>query len=280
MSNSPRALADQVRAFIESRQKCRDELQLQRTALEARRDALLAMPLCRDDAKQFICDYIDARATEYPKLAGWGALFGKVAYPLRYGWASPDSVSSETGKRAPICLRDVDDALGSFEGDQRTFEGGLQFFGAASTVSTRTDYAAYFFFGDIIKARIVEHFDAFFPNYHPADAARIGPPIAERRAELQRLAEATAAIDDELAKIAAELAELSPRPEPKAATVATPANEPSTVPEEAILRYNGRNEAELARKYGCSANALLAAWRAAERKRANTISGQGINGGA
>lgn len=281
MNTSSRALVDQVRAFIDSHQQIRDELQTERAALEARRESLQSMPLCRDDIKQFVCDYIDARAAEYPKLAGWGSLFEKVAYPLRYGWASSDSVSSETGKRAPLCLRDVDEALGSFEGDQRTFENGLQFFGAASTVNTRTDYAAYFFFGDLIKARIVEHFDALCPNYHPADASRIGPPIAERRAELERLAKAISGIDDELTRITAELAELSPRSEARVAPSAKPAaGVTRSVPEEAILRYNGRNEAELARKYGCSAAAILAAWHAAERKRVASPSGQGINGAA
>lgn len=274
MSTSPQTLAEQLRQFVAERTQRRAELEQERGKIEARRHELLHLPVSREDAKQFIFDYIDVRAMEYPQLAKWPAVFDQVAYPRRSNQYSSEARSPSTGRTAPLCLADIRAGLeDSPPGHFATFENGLQFFGSGSQINQRADYAAYFFFGDVIKAKIDAHFDAFFPGYHPDDSARIGPPIAERVAELQKLEERLAEIGDEETSIARELAQVRPEPPAPSAPSEPPAPDPAedaAVPVAALRRYNGQNAEELAKECRVSVRVFIAAWHAAERRARET----------
>lgn len=281
MNTSPQTLAEQLHQFVAERTQRRAALEQERAKIEARRQELLNLPVTREDAKQFIFDYIDLRAMEYPQLAAWPAVFDRVAYPRRHDQYSTEARNPRTGRTAPLCLADIRAALeDSPPGHLGTFEGGLQFFGAGTQINQRTDYAAYFFFGDIIKAKIDAHFDAFFPGYHPGDAARIGPPIAARVAELQKLEARLSEIGDEDAGIARELAQVRPAPSAPSAPSAPPAPDPAeaaTVPVAALRRYNGRNAEELAKECRVSERTFLAAWHAAELRAKETAYARSVS---
>ncbi|WCI94793.1 hypothetical protein PMJ89_25640 [Pseudomonas aeruginosa] len=48
-----------------------------------KKNLLLSQPLNRDDLKQFIATYVDARAEAFPKLAKLGDTFSRMANPSR-----------------------------------------------------------------------------------------------------------------------------------------------------------------------------------------------------
>lgn len=211
MNKTASTLAIEVKDYVAARRAKRKDLLSERLELRAERDALLDAPLDRADAKQFIFDYIDARAAEYPARVGLLDVFESVAYPRRFPWPSPGSIRPGLGKAAPLRMRDIGPALTGSDSDQENiFAGGLRFFGAASTINKNTDFAAYFFFGDIIKAKIETHFDAMFPNYILADAELVGPPISERRVRIESLESKIEAIDAEIEEIDAEMRDLVP----------------------------------------------------------------------
>ncbi len=267
MRSKSQILAQQLQGYIREQQERRDALHLDRTTLVGERDALLSAPLGKDDVKQFIFDYIDARAAEYPKLADWAGLLDSVAYPRRYMWHS--NLRTETGKPAPLCLRDVDAAVrGTPSEHLATFEDGLRFFGAGHQINLRSDLAAYFFFGDLIKNRIAENFDAFFGGYHSADACRIGPPIAERRTALAEIDRRLGEIDAEIASIDSDVRQLSAtaridRVGVKPSDNTTQARATRSAIEknhdlDIYREFNGRNAEALAQKYGVPAQKVLA----------------------
>ena len=85
-----------------------------------------------------------------------------------------------------------------------TFRDGLRFFGTGSE-GHRADEAAYFFFGDIIKAKVRESFDRLYPgseyDHAAATVAVRRERIAALRAKVEGLNADIAAIDAELAAI-------------------------------------------------------------------------------
>lgn len=210
-----KTLAETIREHVGTLQSERAALVTERDATAHEIEALYTAPVSRADALQFCLDYIDARAAAYLDTFGHLAeAFDRVAWPRRN-----DVQGGAVGyaKGAPLCLRDIDAGTsGDFAQVVATFRDGLRFFGAGSE-GHRADEAAYFFFGDIIKAKVREHFDRLYPG---SESAHPAATVAERR---ERIAALRAKIEELNADIAAIDAELTAiRQDTSAAVTAEP----------------------------------------------------------
>lgn len=77
------AAAKELKQFIaELKDKRIQALSVKEMLLEEK-NLLLSQPLNRDDLKQFIATYVDARAEAFPKLAKLGDTFSRMANPSR-----------------------------------------------------------------------------------------------------------------------------------------------------------------------------------------------------
>lgn len=241
------------RAIAVRRDRVR-ELDAEHARLIGERTALLSAPVSVDEARQFVSDYIDACAAEYPRLANWSDLFAQLLYPRRYAdLAIP--LDQGTPKRTPLCLRDIDDALRNPPGSN-TFRDGLRFFGAGSGVNTHGDFGAFFFFGDLIKRKVLERFDEFATEFAAEPREPAAPGIAARRQRIADIDARVAEIDAERASIQAEFDAFSRAVEKVDITESPETREPrypDDVRDRKILReFNGVNMDDLARKYAVS----------------------------
>lgn len=259
MNTNPTKLASELRAYLATMREKHAALAAERTTLLADREALFAAPVNVDDAKQFIFDYIDARGAEYPALAQWPKLFSSVAYPPRN--------SDSSNKGTPLCLRDIDACVNGTSGEQSAvlgLFGALNFFGAASQLNRSADTAAYFFFGDTIKAKVAKHFAVCFPGYTPADAARIGPPIAERRTAIAKIDMRLTAIKAEIDVIDAQMREVASeastadRPSADARQAAEARARDEQRDKQIYHDFNGRNAEEIAKRYSVAVSHVTA----------------------
>ena len=250
---NPQKLAADARGYVDSLRLRFDTLEAERVALASEGEALLSAPLAIEDVKQFVCDYIDRRAQQFPKDSGWPAKFERLLYPFRYEDHTTQGARADRALRKPLCLRDMDAALAD---PGTAFDGHpLNFYGAAENATAYSDAAAYFFFGDIIKARVLEQFDTLGVAYLAADAKHIGPHIPERRARLAVIEKRTLQITDEQAEIRAELDDITA----SAQVQVSQAHDKSTKPQgntrpsvsdrEIYSRYDGKNADELAREF-------------------------------
>lgn len=196
-------LADQVANHIESLKTRLGQLRAERTQKDAQIEALYSAPITREDALRFCLDYVDARGVEYQRgLGSFDKVFNRVAFPLRS--VVPAGGVPGSTQHAPLNLRDVE-AGTSFDYSLASnhFSGLLHF--VALDNPAVTEFAFYFFFGEQIKAKIREHFDAQFPSYGAQYQDKIGPPIAERYERLTQIAGEVAALDAQIAEVETEL---------------------------------------------------------------------------
>ncbi|MEG7134900.1 hypothetical protein V2A49_33345, partial [Pseudomonas aeruginosa] len=160
------AAAKELKQFIaELKDKRIQALGVKERLLEEK-NLLLSQPLNRDDLKQFIATYVDARAEAFPKLAKLGDTFSRMANPSR-------GASAYVRGKA-LNLRDVNSFPGKTPEEVRRFFGGnLEFF--PGHLITGSDIAACYFFGDVIKTKMFEAFDGLFSGYAlPAERQDVG----------------------------------------------------------------------------------------------------------
>lgn len=260
MKSKPRSktLAETIREHVSTLHAERAALVVQRDEVAAEIEAIQTAPIARADALQFCLDYIDSRAAAYlDNFDHMVTAFDAVAWPRRYD--VPIGGLSGVTKGEPLCLRDVDAGLsGDFARISSHFNGGLRFFGANSN-GHHSDEAAYFFFGDIIKAKVREHFDRLYPAPKQANEQPY-LSIVERRERIASLGKKLDALNADLAGIDTELWGI------RADATAQPARPAPGAPEPArrelrseeiqqrdrdIYRdFNGRNDEALAARYG------------------------------
>ena len=259
-----KTLAETIREHVSTLQAARTALVAERDAATKEVEDLYTAPVSRADALQFCLDYIDTRAAAY--LESFGHLaeaLDRVAWPRRNDVQGGGAVGYVKG--APLCLRDIEAGMsGDFAQVTATFRDGLRFFGA-NTEGHRADEAAYFFFGDIIKAKVREHFDRLYPG---AETAHPITTLKERRACIDELRTKVAALDADIASLDAELAAI------RADANATPsavAVMPEPVPARNLTAhdirardlaiysdFNGKNADEIAARHGVTRAHVLA----------------------
>lgn len=191
------AAAKELKQFIAELKDKRTQALSGKERLLEEKNILLSQPLNKDDLKQFIATYVDARAEAFPKLAKLGDTFSRMANPSR-------GASAYVRGKA-LSLRDVNSFPGKTPEEVRSFFGdNLEFF--PGHLITGSDIAACYFFGDVIKNKMFEAFDGLFSGYAlPAERQDMGTSIEERRArisdidrEIEALEEQVAAIDQQL----------------------------------------------------------------------------------
>ncbi|ODU46605.1 hypothetical protein [uncultured Aquimonas sp.] len=267
-----RNIAGQVRAYVATLHARRGELRAERSQLEEERDALLNAPVNREDAIRFVFDYIDRRAARFTEICGWKVQLSRVLKP---GNAS-GAVGQQYGPGV-LTLAEINDSLSmdAVRNEHRFGEGGICFLSAGrdtrSFVRTFDDMALYFF-GDLIKEKLRPYVEAHMPELAGADAARVGPPVEERRVRLTEISVRLEEIGTEDAALSKELQELS-APNPTDALRAAGCREPmrdlSHVPPEAINKYqqrmNAQNLSAVAQEYGVTPADLSEAFNAREK---------------
>lgn len=176
--------------------------------LEARNAELQSRPLAREDAKQFIFDVIDREGLQFIELANWGKVMQGFAYP------DPQPLYYGTKEIAPLCLTIVDRALGvdGVGGIERAIGRIADGFvmGAAGDIPPYLPGRFYFLFGEEIKRKLDQHFDALFPAYNNKEPAPTDS-LAERREEIARNSERITALRADAGVIRRQLDELGAR---------------------------------------------------------------------
>lgn len=255
-------ITSKLREFASAAKDRRAQLEGEREKLAEERAAIMSAPLRIDDAKQFLFDYIDAQAADFPRRAGWPTMINRLLYPRRYDGGTNTRRQERNNTTPPLCLADVETALfNPVDALTKVFGGintsGLQFMGEVTNLAH--DGAACFLFGEVLKARIAEYWDVLAPGYLAADAREIGPPIAKRRERIAKIDARLSEIAEELGRIVADLNELrgsvtpsypAPPAPPKPVEPAIPTGADAERIDYALAReFNGHNAEALAEKY-------------------------------
>lgn len=206
--NAAEEAAKSLRTATADLRSQRSKLQEQRHGLHAQREALYLQALSKADAKQFLFDYIDAWAKQYLERGKLDELFQIVAAPKR-----DETFAQANNLTVPfLCLRDVETVLASGEmpkGQSIFRTHPLPIFGdGIATMHASYIGSACFFFGDLVKAKLEQYFDAKYPEPNPDT---VGAPVAERRALIQELDRQIGELDSGLNQIDAKLRQLGVR---------------------------------------------------------------------
>ena len=203
--------ADTVREAVAGLTAKRRALAAELAELTEHTERLLSLPVRRDDARRFIFDAIDRIGAEFPHESGWDRSFAAFAYPKgdarkqtpRFSFARPQESAS------PLTLRDIEQAsAGGAQEIEHVFgRGCTDFFIGDGNLGMGAVCRTYFFFGDIIKQRIEEHFDALFPYFNAAQAEDEST-VAERRVLIDANRQRASAIELQVSEIRSQLVKL------------------------------------------------------------------------
>lgn len=209
-----RDAAKVVREAITTLTARRSELESDRDGLVSRNQTLMTLPVTREDAKQFILGTVDRQSEEFIDLADWGANFRAFALPQGDGREQRRQVATKgDGKAAgPLSLMDIDQANSGGQLGLNHVVGSdfRSFFYGGRRLDDMAPSRLCFFFGDLIKNKIDQHFDELFPSVissHP-DAAI---SVAARRAEVDANNARLVALGVEVKAIDGQLRELGAR---------------------------------------------------------------------
>ncbi|HFS0984502.1 TPA: hypothetical protein ACHY13_004990 [Pseudomonas aeruginosa] len=206
--NAAEEAAKSLRTATADLRSQRSKLQALKDSLHAQREALYLQALSKADAKLFLFDYIDAWAEQYLARGVLDDLFQMIAAPNR------DKTFAEANNLTVpyLCLRDVETVLysGEMPKGQSIFKAfPLPIFGDGIAMMNASHIgAACFFFGDLVKAKLEQYFDAKYPEPNP-DV--VGAPMAERRALIQELDRQIGELDSGINQIDARLRQLGVR---------------------------------------------------------------------
>lgn len=188
----------QVKKTVDDLQAQKEALLLEKARLIARKQELYALPLSAADIKQFIFDYIDRIAAQYPVSEGWDSKLQKATKPAREKtYAEAHAIDTPT-----LCLKDAETILRG---------GNLSLvFGHSSALATLVNFAGvangapqamYFFFGDLIKAKLGAYFDQRITS-------TVGDgclSVSERYLELESIDETVSGLDAEVLDVTEKL---------------------------------------------------------------------------
>lgn len=187
--------AVEVRKAVAALNEQRGSLVGEMVKLQDERDKLYRDPVAREDVKQFIFDSIDHASRNYLEVENWASALKKFAYPKRDEmWKERQGISTPM-----LTLTDVEKGFDSVSGGLNRQVFGRESFSwmNGNALSMSSPPVMCFFFGDMIKSKIDEHFDSLFPPYHDLPVLR----VKDRYVEIAR-------IDGELAQLKAEVAEV------------------------------------------------------------------------
>ena len=194
--------AESLRKAAGDLRKQRSELQRKMDGLKAERNGLYLQALNKADAKQFLFDYIDAWSEQYLVHGTLDKLFLCMAKPNREAGSFDENLTG-----ALLCLRDIEVVLapGGILNDRQVFGKSLPVFGAVPGEMIGYIGSACFFFGDLVKAKLGQYFDARYPEPSPND---VGAPVAERRVLIHTLDSQIGELQDAIGQINDKLDQL------------------------------------------------------------------------
>lgn len=195
----------QAKAVIVQLRASRAQLEAERDGLHQRNEQIRDMPVSRPDAMQVMFDAVDARGRAFIGLARWDEVFKDFAYPNTEDYKRVLRTLHKQTVPA-LSLRDVDKAFeAGAESLASVFSSGpSKLFTGKPATGDQSTTAAYFFFGDLIKRKIAEHFESLFPDIDPSGEAE-PTSLAERRAEIVANGERARAISGEIDTIDEQL---------------------------------------------------------------------------
>ncbi len=170
-------------------------------------------PVTRDEAKELLLGGVNAIAAEFPASVKWHELFAAFATPTGHREPYAVKIAGGTSVRsdAPLSLADLE--VIRRNGVRRGLRTVLnvETLGLVGKLDAETiEKALCFFFGDKVKQLVESQFNALMPERSFPKAKGSTKTAAERYAEIETLNEQVAAIDEDLANVEAQLAELMP----------------------------------------------------------------------
>lgn len=191
------ATLEAVRVERERLRGLERKLNDQRADLIQKRDAAYLEPLTPAEVKAYLVEAIDFRAANYLRNMGKEDLIGKVSNPVR----------NSVGKRAPLCLYDVDEAFGNDIPNIADHHAVERFPEIFYTVE-RFGGWAYFYLGDLMKSRLEELLKAGASGVD-VDFTDGAAKLAQRRETVAAIAAELARVEQEIATVAADLKALA-----------------------------------------------------------------------
>lgn len=171
------------------------EIRAQREDLARKMAAIFNRPLSRADVKAFALAWIDECAQEYKERAPMATMVDRFLSPI-----------SQSGPTGPLTMAKIDQITGrgaSALGDISAGTGDFMI-PPHSPFGPNSFIRMYFFFGDIIKAKVSEAFDERFsqlPTENPSHAE----PLDARREAIAALKEQDSALAIESSEITGTL---------------------------------------------------------------------------
>lgn len=203
--------AKKVRESVAALRSRQAELTQRRADLLAVIAALRALPVTRDDARQFIFDTVDVIGAAWMARSDIARALECFAFPRGGGrsWSVPQKDPSHKMIFAPLCLQDIEEMERRGEGGVSSILGDDAY--GLTGGAQRGQVGGYcFFFGDLLKKRLSEHFDTLFPErFKFPDEAGAGSSIAERRAEIARAEDELAEVDRQQSEVRQQLSALA-----------------------------------------------------------------------
>jgi len=202
-------LSANIRAVIASAQHSIDVALEHRASLIAQFDALYRTPLTSQDALALILKHIDAMAERYVREGGWANCISALAYPVRPP-GSPLGDPDSSSRRQPLCLSDYVAALSP--NPTKRFEAFSSEFlnlsvGYSDQDGSPTSMSGLcFWFGDVLKQKLQQHWDRIWRGYRPHDEARIVATAEEMISKCEELMAMISELDQEIAIMQGEIA--------------------------------------------------------------------------
>lgn len=198
----------QVKKTVDDLQAQKEALLLEKSRLLARKQELYALPLSAADIKQFIFDYIDRLSAAYPINEGWDNKFQKIINPSR----SMEYIEAYGIDTPTLCLRDAEVVLqkGSLDQVFGHFGTSLKTLANLAGAANGAPHGMYYFFGDLIKAKL----GAYFDQRITSTAGDKYASASERYVEIESIDEAISGLDAEVLDVTEKLKMLGAAEQP------------------------------------------------------------------
>ena len=207
--------AQELNRTLEALIAKRGETAAQIAALQAQSVRLMRAPLPKAEVLANMHWSVDKLAHRYSQSASWRRVFEAFAHPKGFrppSWGNTVDLShaGSTKHEEALSLQDLDFADARGENGLQTIVGdGNVFLGFAAEEGLDAERAA-FFFGDLIKQRITDHFDRLCPEPRSNSRPEKGDPVTseERRAKVAANKAAIEQLTSELGTLELQIAEL------------------------------------------------------------------------
>lgn len=202
-------LSNEIRNVIAAAQHSINVALERRARLIAEWEVIERTPLTSDDARALMLDHIDAMAERYVTEGGWASTIARLSYPnrpvgSRLGHPERDS------RDQPLCLGDQV-AARSGDSSVRIAQFGDEFLALsvgymAQDGSPVSVSGLCFWFGDVLKQKLTQHWDRIWPQYRPHDQARVGPTADQLLARAREVMQTIETLDAEIATMQGHIA--------------------------------------------------------------------------